>query len=138
MCVKAQLTVFFEDPFWVLICEREEDGKLEVARIVFGAEPKDCEVYECWLKNAANLRFSPPITTEARWKKKANPKREKRQISRQLSQNGIGTKAQEALKLQQAESQTARRQSSKEKEKTDQQRKFTLRQEKKKEKHRGR
>ena len=42
--VNGKLTVFFEEPFWVGIFERIEDGKLSVAKVTFGAEPKDCEV----------------------------------------------------------------------------------------------
>ena len=42
--VNGKLTVFFEEPFWVGIFERIEDGKLSVAKVTFGAEPKDYEV----------------------------------------------------------------------------------------------
>ena len=38
--VNGKLTVFFEEPFWVGIFERIEDGKLSVAKVTFGAEPK--------------------------------------------------------------------------------------------------
>ena len=41
--VNGKLTVFFEEPFWVGIFERIEDGKLSVAKVTFGAEPKDYE-----------------------------------------------------------------------------------------------
>ena len=37
-------------------------GQLEACRIVFGAEPKDYEVYDFLLKNWHRLRFSPPDT----------------------------------------------------------------------------
>ena len=36
--VNGKLTVFFEEPFWVGIFERIEDGKLSVANIVSGQE----------------------------------------------------------------------------------------------------
>lgn len=42
--VSGKLTVFFEDPFWVGIFERIEDGRLSVAKVTFGAEPMDYEV----------------------------------------------------------------------------------------------
>ena len=35
--VNGKLTVFFEEPFWVGIFERIEDGKLSVAKVTFGA-----------------------------------------------------------------------------------------------------
>ena len=44
--MKASLTVFFEDPFWVGVFERIEDGKLSVCKVTFGAEPKDYEVWD--------------------------------------------------------------------------------------------
>ena len=44
--VNGKLTVFFEEPFWVGIFERIENGKLSVAKVTFGAEPKDYEVQE--------------------------------------------------------------------------------------------
>ena len=39
--VSVTLTVLFDEPFWVGLYERETDGRYEVARVVFGAEPKD-------------------------------------------------------------------------------------------------
>ena len=36
----GKLTVYFEEPFWVGVFERIEDGKLSVAKVIFGAEPK--------------------------------------------------------------------------------------------------
>ena len=69
--VNGKLTVFFEEPFWVGIFERIEDGKLSVAKITFGAEPKDYEVQEyiqkCYIPphrvgagNACRRRFPRP------------------------------------------------------------------------------
>ena len=42
----GKLTVYFEDPFWVGIFERIDGGKLSVAKVTFGAEPKDYEIQE--------------------------------------------------------------------------------------------
>ena len=41
---KNQLTVYFEDPFWVGVLERIEDGALSVCKVTFGAEPKDLSI----------------------------------------------------------------------------------------------
>ena len=38
--VIGRLTVFFEDPFWVGVFERIENGRLSAAKVTFGAEPK--------------------------------------------------------------------------------------------------
>ena len=37
----VRLTVLFEPPFWIGLCERGEDGQYAVCRIVFGAEPRE-------------------------------------------------------------------------------------------------
>ena len=58
---RSSLTVFFENPFWIGLYERMDDGKYEVCKITFGAEPKDYEIYEYMLQNWKNLKFSPPI-----------------------------------------------------------------------------
>ena len=39
--VTGKLTVYFDDPFWVGIFERSEGSKLSVAKVTFGAEPRD-------------------------------------------------------------------------------------------------
>lgn len=42
----AKLTVFFEDPFRVGVFEKLDGGLLETSRVVFGAEPKDMELFD--------------------------------------------------------------------------------------------
>lgn len=44
--VNVKLTVFFEEPFWVGLFEHIENSKLYVAKVTFGAEPKDYEAQE--------------------------------------------------------------------------------------------
>ena len=97
--VNGKLTVFFEEPFWVGIFERIEDGKLSVAKVTFGAEPKDYDIQEFVLKHYYDLQFSPAVETIVK-KDKKNPKRVLRDVKKQLQNNGIGTKSQQALKLQ--------------------------------------
>ena len=70
--------------------------------------------------------------------RKINPKRMQRQINDQLQVRGIGTKAQQALKLQHEQSKVERKVKSREQREAEKERQFTLRQEKKKAKHRGR
>ena len=59
--MEGRLTVFFEEPFWVGVFERIEDGKLSVCKVTFGAEPKDYEVWEYVLTHFNHLEFSPPV-----------------------------------------------------------------------------
>ena len=70
----ARITVCFEAPFWIGVLEREWGGTLEVCKIVFGAEPRDYEVYAFLMSHWRELRFSPPVTGVRR-AEAANPKR---------------------------------------------------------------
>jgi hypothetical protein len=133
----GNLTVFFEEPFWVGVFERIENGKLSVCKVTFGAEPKDYEVYDFILREYYRLKFSPAVATAVK-EAKVNPKRMQRAIKHQLEQCGIGTKSQQALKLQQEQMKTERKVISREKRDAEKQRQFELKQQKKKEKHKGR
>ena len=135
--VSGKLTVFFEEPFWVGVFERVSDGKLSVCKITFGAEPKDYEVYEFILKNYYQLRFSLAVATDVK-ETSRNPKRVHRAVRKQVQNIGIGTKSQQALKLQQEQLKTERKTVSREQREAEKQRQFELKQQKRKEKHRGR
>lgn len=138
MSVKCSLTIMFESPFWIGLYERFDAGKYEVCKITFGAEPKDYEVYAFLLHNWKYLQFSPPVKTDKVEEKRINPKRMQREISSQLQDREIGTKAQQALKLQHEQNKIERKTRSKEQKEAEAERQFILRQEKKKAKHRGR
>lgn len=135
--VSGRLTVCFEAPFWVGIFECISDGKLSVCKVTFGAEPKDYEVYDFVLKNYYQLRFSPAVATNVK-ETGCNPKRIQREVRKQVQNTGIGTKSQQALKLQQEQLKTERKTVSREQRETEKQRQFELKQQKRKEKHRGR
>ena len=132
----CRLTVFFEDPFWVGVFERYSDGGLSVSKVTFGAEPKDQELHEFILKRYYSLRFSPSVAAEVKEAKK-NPKRMQRDIARSLEKTGIGTKSQQALKLQQEQNKLERKVKSRELRKAREEYMFELKQQQKKEKHRG-
>ncbi len=111
--VSGKLTVFFEEPFWVGVFERVSEGKLSVCKATFGAEPKDYEIYDFVLKNYYRLRFSPAVATVVK-EKIRNPKRMQRDVIKQLRDTGIGTKSQQALKLQQEQNKQERKVKSRE------------------------
>lgn len=134
--VNIRLTVFFEDPFWVGVVERMEDGKLSVSKTTFGAEPRDSEVYGFIQKNFCNLQFSPAVDTVVKSDKK-NPKRIQRDAKKMVLEKGIGTKSQQALKLQQEQNKQERKALSRERKEAEARRMFELKQLKKREKHRG-
>ena len=134
--MKSSLTVFFEDPFWVGIFERIDEGKLSVCKVTFGAEPKDYDVWEFVLRHYNELVFSPAVETETR-QIADNPKRRFRNARKQTERSGIGTKSQQALQLQREGMKAERRQISREQRDAEAQRRFEMKQLKKKEKRRG-
>ena len=134
--VSGKLTVYFEEPFWIGIFERIEDGKLSVAKVTFGAEPKDYEVQEYVQKYYFSLKFSPAVDTVVKDIKR-NPKRMQREAKKQMQEIGIGTKSQRALKLQQEQNKQERKIRSQEKKEAEKLRMFELKQQKKREKHKG-
>ena len=135
--VTDRLTVFFEDPFWVGIFERISEGELSVCKVTFGAEPKDYEVFDFILENYERLRFSQAVAADVK-EAGRNPKRIQREVHKQVQNTGIGTKSQQALKLQQEQWKTERKTASREHREAEEKRKFELKQQKKKEKHKGR
>ena len=132
----GKLTVYFEEPFWVGVFERIEDGKLSVAKVTFGAEPKDYEVQEYIQKYYFSLKFSPTVDTVVKDIKR-NPKRMQREAKKQMQETGIGTKSQQALKLQQEQNNQECKERNRKKKEAEEQRMFELKQQKKREKHKG-
>ena len=134
--MNGTLTVFFEGAFWVGVFERIENGKLSAAKITFGAEPKDQEVWDLVLKHYCKLKFSPAVETAMKHSAD-NPKRRQRNAAKQMRTQGIGTRSQQALKLMQEQNKTERRQISKTRREAEKQRQFELKQQKRREKHKG-
>lgn len=134
--IAGKLTVFFDNPFWVGVFECVEKNKLSVCRVVFGAEPKDYEVYDFILKNYKNLKFGSSLEVKVK-KIKNNPKRLQREVKKQSKQVGIGTKSQLALQKQREEMKLERKKESKQIRELENRRKFELKQAKRKQKHRG-
>ncbi|HCC01027.1 MAG TPA: hypothetical protein DEP42_07445 [Ruminococcaceae bacterium] len=69
--------------------------------------------------------------------KHINPKRMRRLINKQIAGSGIGTKAQQVLKLQREQGKQKRKERLHEKREHEKMLQFEMRQEKRKEKHRG-
>ena len=75
----SRLTILFDDPFWIGLYEREDDTEYSVCRIVFGAEPRDQEVYAYLLEHWRTLRFSPPRPGTEHLPPPKSPKRRQRE-----------------------------------------------------------
>ena len=133
----GKLTVYFDEPFWVGVFERIDSGKLSVCKVTFGAEPKDCEVWDFVLENYSQLKFSPSVNAEVK-EKAVNPKRMQREVKKQTAICGIGTKSQQALQMQREENKLMRNSVGKQKREEEKQRLFDLKRQKRKEKHKGR
>ena len=116
--------------------EQETDGIIRAARVVFGAQPTDAEVFEFVLRHADRLRYGPPV--EGRLSREtANPKKRRREAARETGQRGIGTRSQQALQLAREQNRLEKRESSRARRQAKQARRFALRTEKRREKHRG-
>lgn len=87
------------------------------------------------MKYYYSLQFSPAVATVV--KEQKNPKRMQREAKKQIQENGIGTRSQQALKLQQEQNKQERKTRSREQKEAEEQRIFELKQQKKREKHKG-
>lgn len=135
-----KLTVFFEGMFWVGVFEKTTETSYEVSRVVFGAEPKDYEIFEFINRHFYKINFKNSLITDTCTNvkdKKINPKRVQRELRKETENKGIGTKAQQALQLQYEENKLQRKKLSKERREAEAERKFQLKQEKKLKKHKG-
>ena len=132
----GKLTVYFENPFWVGVFERIENGKLSVCKVTFGSEPKDYEVWEYVLKYYYQIKFSPAVDVVVK-KEATNPKRVQREARKQTATTGIGTKSQQALQMQREENKLERKSVSREQREAEKQHQFELKQLQTREKHKG-
>jgi len=136
-CCNLRITVLFEDPFWICLVERQNGADYEVCKVTFGAEPKDYEVYEYLLNSYYRLNFGKVAALGGIPEKKYNPKRMQRQIRKSLEPKGIGTKAQQALKLQYEQSKENSRFKRREEREKEKKQRFEKKQLQKIQKHRG-
>lgn len=110
----SQLTVLFQPPFWVGIAERWNQDGYQSARVVFGAEPTDAQLYQWLQREWSRLPFGPVLPETAPRPAAANPKR--------MQREAVGLERQARRAAQKRQTQEER---------------FRLRQEKKREKRRG-
>lgn len=133
----CRITVYFDDPFWAMLYEREGEGWYAASRTVFGAEPKDCEVYAFLLQNWRWLRFSPPVPAGEQARRPDNPKRRQRAARRAVEQAGMGAKAQQALAAQREQGKQACRARTREEKEREAEERYEKHRQKRREKHKG-
>ena len=134
------LTVYFEDPFWVAVVERQEQGALQAARHIFGAEPGPVEVLAFVLGQLVRLLEQPAVALAVApaARRAANPKRAAREAARSLAARGVSSQSHEALRLQLEQNKQARKQRGKVEREAEAIYERQLKVEKAKARHRGR
>lgn len=56
--VCADLTVYFQEPYWVGEYKRISEEKIETSKVFFDYEPLIHQVYNYYLKNWSKLKFT--------------------------------------------------------------------------------
>lgn len=136
--MNIKLTLFFDGVIWIGFFERSSVENYSIARVVFHTEPSNQEILDYILYHYNELIFSSAIpNTGSTSIPKINPKRLQRLVQKEIETVGIGTKAQQALKLDQENRKLQRKSLSKLKKAEATEARFQLRQKKKKEKQKG-
>ena len=97
--METKFTVFFDDPFWVGVCERQDDDGYSAARVVFGSEPGEAELYQFVRQHYNEFQFTPPLDSAGPLEKQMNFKRAQREARQSMQARGTGSKAQQAMKV---------------------------------------
>ena len=136
-----RLTILFDSPYWIGLLELERDGYLYAARYIFGAEPGDAEVCQFVQRDLLKLqaRMTVGIPIEHRVEQpRPNPKRVQREVRQQIAEQGIPSKAHEAMRLQIEQNKQQLTQVSREQRDALREYKREIAREKAKARHRGR
>lgn len=136
----VKVNVLLENALWIAVFERADQAGYAVARVIFGDEPTDPELYEYISTHFYELKFTEPHDFKLIIKRK-NYKRMQRDVKREMaaakSKSSTKTRAQEVLRLALEKNKKARKSQSKAEKEAALEKKFSLRQAKKKQKKRG-
>lgn len=137
----TEISVLFEEPFWVALFECYDNGLYSVSRNIIGtSEPHGVQLAEFFdTLNYANLRFTNPVLVDKSQKKEIGFKKQmhKTRHAQETRFKYVYTKAHAMLKNQYELVKTERKKVSKIEKENELQLKFELWQKKKKEKHKG-
>ena len=137
--VSSTLTVYHDGQFWVGVVEHVEDGMLRVARLVFGAEPSNEEVYTWVLERWTSLRLSAeaePVGPRV-GRLPGNPKRRAREAAKAMRQHGSSTASQLALARERERVKDGRREDRAARRQDEARSRWEDRRERRRRKHRG-
>src|SRR5690349_3967139 len=98
--MEGKLTVYFEDPYWVGVFELEDEYGYRIARVIFGSEPRESELYAFVKEHYDEISYSKPLESQIKVERKRNFKRIQREVRREVMGEGVGTRSQQAMKLQ--------------------------------------
>ena len=137
--VSSTLTVYHDGQFWVGVVEHVENGMLSVARLVFGAEPSNEEVYTWVLERWSSLLLSAeaePVGPRV-GRLPGNPKRRAREAAKAMHQRGPSTASQLALSRERERSKEESRSERAARGREEARVRWEKRHEKRRHKHRG-
>lgn len=138
-----KFTVYFDGAFWVGLIEYYEDSGFKVFQYPFGKEPNEEDILKfidhqliILMNKYKNIETSID-NVKKHSKKKVNPKRMQREISKAKKKPVLSTKSQEAMKEIQQDMKLERKKRRKEYYKELKEKKFRLKQKKRREKKKG-
>lgn len=134
----GSFTVLFQPPFWVGIAQRWDETGYSAAKVTFGAQPTDAQLYEWLLREWHKLQFSPAAKGEFPVLERKNPKRVRREAREATRTRGVSTHAQEVLSRQREQEGLARQAQRRQRRQEGAEQKYLLRRQKKRAKKRGR
>lgn len=137
--VSSTLTVYHNGQFWVGVVEHVERDELSVARVVFGAEPSNEEIYAWVLGHWESLQLSEAcVPVDSRSERMAgNPKRRAREVAKAMKARGASTASQLALACERERAKGEARSTRRFSHERDERERWELRREKRRRKHRG-
>ena len=136
--VIMELTIYFDGSFWCGLIEAETDGHYQAIRHVFGAEPKDADVWDFIFQRLPHLlEQSGSVAVVQKSEKKLNPKRMQRLINREKRQPVVSTKAQLAISEIRNQAKAVNKSQKRQRKAEYAEARFQQKQAKKREKHKG-
>ncbi len=137
------ITITFDDPFWIALFECRQGKTYSVAKEVIGtSEPRNSDIVLFFNQlDYARLSYSTPTAEKQKEMKKVSFKKQQRIIRKSTGNEPfkyVFSKAHIELKKMMDEKKEVRKTISKEKKEEMKQFKFDLKQQKRKEKHKGR
>jgi hypothetical protein len=135
-----RLVVYFDGQFWRALIERVDENGLSAGFYVFGGEPKDGEILQFVNHKILSIinNQSAAIGCDERTIRKINPKRLKRQASKELNSHPVSTASQAAIQKQLETNKKESKATLKKRNEEKKEYKRMLAVEKTKEKHKGR